>query len=433
MQGLQGKQESTASVPSSHQQSISHALEPAAENTSATFPPQMSNQADAPVGRLSQAGLSPRAASSTPSSRGFQHSANTKKPWGSSTTFGGGSSAAGSGGNAVQGGSSNGRGRAASRQPVDRSTPKRGISQSSVRLHMGHSGSSFTDGSFGSKQESSRSEGASPRQPSPRQPSPRQPSTKQPAPRSPSFMDSTKSSQAHQHGPLSQEMTSHAEQEEVRQPPFRPSGVHLALGEASEAEPAVGDTSEHAQHGDLTQSHGSAHFTHSSSFMDSTQSSRAHHADEANSQHAQHEDSRHSQAAPHLMERAWSQHEQPGPGSDTPAALHMPDSKIMQARHDNIQSTAGTYDGQINSFSDRASPGSEDESHVNHSVAQIQSPDDETRVRSLDRSASPSEPTHRGFNSAKRPSFMRATASSSAHTIPSSSQLLNKSLSSSAI
>ena len=359
MQGLQGKQESAAAGPSSHQQSTSHALQPAAEKTSATFPPQMSSQADAPVGQLSQAGMSPRAASSTPSSRGFQHSANTQKPWGSSTTFGGGSSAAGSRGNGVQGGSSNGRGRAASRQPMDRSTPRRGISQSSVRLHMGHSGSSFTDGSFGSKQESSRSEGASPRQPSPRQPSPRQPSprqpgTKQPAPRSPSFMDSTKSSQAHQHGPLSQEMTSHAEQEEVRQPPFRPSGVHLALGEASGAEPAVEDTTEHAQHGDLMHSHASAHFTHSSSFMDSTQSSRAHHADEARSQH---EDSRHSQAAPHHMERARSQHERPGPGSDTPAALHMPDSEIMQARHDNIQSTAGTYDGQINSFSDRASPG----------------------------------------------------------------------------
>lgn len=95
----------------------------------------------------------------------------------------------------------------------------------------------------------------------------------------------------------------------------------------------------------------------------------------------------------------------------------------QQQEHMMVRSTA--------SVTERAQ--AEDESHVNHSVAQIQSPDDETRVRSLDRSASPSEPTHRGFNSAKRPSFMRATASSSAHTIPSSSQLLNKSLSSSAI
>ena len=387
------------------QQSSSHQFQPEPQPHTVTFPPQphaQLPQATAPVSGQSQVGASPRPASSIASSRGGKDStAHIKKPWGSSGVFKGASS----GGSGGWNGDSGGRGGAADQLVLEQqreSSPRRGISQSSLRQRTGFSGSNFLDGFLGGKDESSQSEGASPRQP---------------APRSPSFMDSTKSSQAHRHAASSQGGNCDSDQHDMQRPAFRPSGVHVVVGDVIDAEGAAEDRpqhAQHAQHGEVVPK--SAQFVHSSSFMDSTESSRAHHAEQARSQHAQHEEGKHSHStADHT------------PASD-PSQQGAPQ---MSAReHDaqvaNPDDTVSSHDVQP-----EHDPDADDlvaRTHLLH-----QSSGDEVAVRPLDQTASLSEPMQRGFDDSKRPSFMRPTASSIAHVTSSSPRFLNRSQSASCV
>lgn len=209
---------------------------------------------------------SPRAARSSPGSHVTKADmSHRRKPWGSSMNI-----RLGSRGSNQSPEASN-----SSDKPVGSLPPKRGLSQSSPRLRSGLSAvSSFLTSFNGGKNDSSRSEGCSPRHR---------------VERLPSFMDSTRSSQAHVHGQPSQAVAEFGEQS-VQKQPFRPSGVQIVTSSASDAEHAAAGKPHQAQHAHAELSPHSIASVVSSSFMNSTQSSRAHHhAEELERQHAQHD------------------------------------------------------------------------------------------------------------------------------------------------
>ena len=352
---------------------------------------------------MSQPGNSPRPPSSTSGSQGVRNSrGHQKKPWGSSAALKDGSSV-GSGGS----GGSYSRGKVAGQQAVElqhQSSPRRGISQDNMRQRTGYSDSSL-------KSDSSRSEGASPLS-----------SPRRPAPRSPSFMDSTKSSQAHVHGPLSQGFGAGSQQQHISRPAFRPSGVHLVVDEAHSAEDAAEDRSQHAQHGDDIHSPRSAQSVHghASSFVESTASSRGHHEQDFSSQHAQHGHDKPLNAAAHELPASQRAAEMTQDGiEESQAEVHStqppPVDGNVSREHAHSEQAAGSHD------------------LVNQKRLLHQTADEEVTFRPLDRTASLTEPKQRGFDESRRPSFMRPTASSIAHTVPTSPKGLNKSLSTSVV
>ena len=353
---------------------------------------------------MSQPGNSPRPLSSTSGSQGVRNSrGRQKKPWGSSAALKGGSSI-GSGGSG--GSNSNSRGRIAGQQALDlqhQSSPRRGVSQDDLRQRIGYSDSSLKD-------DSSRSEGASPLS-----------SPRRPAPPSPSFMDSTKSSQAHVHGALSQGHDADSQQQQVHRPAFRPSGVHLVVDEAHDAKNAAEDKSQHAQHGDGIHSPRSARSVHghASSFMESTASSRAHHEQDFSPQHAQRGHDKPLNAAAH----------DELPASQRAAEMTQDGEEEPQAE------VHGTQPAPVNGNVSHEHAHSERElgagsrDFVNQTSLLHQTADEEVTFRPLDRTASLTEPKQRGFDESRRPSFMRPTASSIAHTVPTSPKDLNKPLS----
>lgn len=358
---------------------------------------------------MSQPGHSPRPLSNTSGSQGARNSrGRQKKPWGSSAALKGGSSTSrgGSGGS-----NSNSRGKVAGRQAVKlqhQSSPRRGISQDNLRQGTGYSDSSL-------KNDSSRSEGGSPLH-----------SSRRPAPRSPSFMDSTKSSQAHVHGSLSQGFGADSQQQQIHRPAFRPSGVHLVIDEAHGAEDAAEDKSQHAQHaqhGDGIHSPMSARSVHghASSFMESTASSRAHHEQDLSPQHAQRGHDKLLNAAAH----------DELPASQRAAEMTQDGEEEPQAE------VHGTQPAHVNGNVSHEHAHSERESSsrnfVNQTCLLHQTADEEVTFRPLDRTASLTEPKQRGFDESRRPSFMRPTASSIAHTVPTLPKGLDKSLSSSVV
>ncbi len=360
---------------------------------------------------MSQPGHSPRPPSSTSGSQGVRNSSGRqKKPWGSSAALKGGSSiGSGTGGS----GGSNSRGRVVGRQALElqhQSSPRRGLSQDNLRQRTGYSDSSLPGMCSGRKNDASCSEGASPLH-----------SPRHPAPRSPSFMDSTKSSQAHVHGPL-QGFGADSQQQQIHRPAFRPSGVHLVVDEAHGAENAAEDRSQHAQHGDGIRAPRSAQSVHkhASSFMESTESSRAHREQELSSQHAQHGHDKPLNAAAHELPASHSAAEMTQDGVEEPQAeVH------------------GTQPASVDGNVSHEHAHSEHESGSRDFVTQTyplhQTADEEVSFRPLDRTESLTGPKQRGFDESRRPSFMRPTASSIAHTIPTSPKGLNKSLSTSVV
>ena len=337
----------------------------------------------------SQPGNSPRPLSSTSGSQGVRHSrGRQKKPWGSSAAPKGGNSI-GSGGSG--GSNSNSRGKVAGHQALElqhQSSPRRGVSQDNLQQRTGYSDNSLKD-------DSSRSEGASPLS-----------SPRRPAPRSPIFMDSTKSSQAHMHVPLSQGFGADSQQQHIHRPAFRPSGVPLVVDEAHGAESAAEDESQHAQHGDGIHSPRSARSVHghASSFMESTASSRAHHEQDFSPQHAQHGHDKPLNAAAHELPASQRAAEMTQEGIEEPQAeVHgtQPDGNVSH-EHAHSERESGSQD------------------FVNQTCLPHETADEEVTFRSLDRTASLTEPKQRGFDESRRPSFMRPTASSIAHTVPTS-------------
>ena len=236
---------------------------------------QASGQSEAAVavaasGDLAEAAqASPRAIPSGPGMpRSKANPGQRRKPWGSSMTL-----RLGSRGSSQSLGGSGNRDKA-----VGSRSPQRGLSQSSLRLQSGLSAVGSFLGSFhGGNSDGSRSEGCSPRQH---------------ARHLPSFMGSTRSSQAHMHAQPSQVVAQLTEQA-VHKEPFRPSGVHAAIGSDSDAEHAAegkSNQAQHAQHGRAELSPRSVASIVPSGFMDSTWNSRAqHHSEKLDQQHGQHD------------------------------------------------------------------------------------------------------------------------------------------------
>ena len=188
---------------------------------------------------------SPRAVLSGPGSpRSKVDTGQRRKPWGSSMTLRLGSR----GSNQSSGGSSRDR-------AVGSGPPQRGLSQSSLRLRSGLSAvGSFLGGFHGGKGDSSRSEGCSPRQH---------------VRHLPSFMESTRSSQAHMHVQPSQATP----EQGVHKEPFRTSSVYIAISSDPDAEHAAevkSNQAQHAHHGNAELSPRSNASVASNSFMDST-------------------------------------------------------------------------------------------------------------------------------------------------------------------
>ena len=208
---------------------------------------------------------SPRAAPSSPGSpRPKAHMGQRRKPWGSSMGFRQGSRDSSQ---SLEGSSSRDR-------AVGSGLPQRGLSHSSLRLRSGLSAVGSFLGSFhGGKTDSSRSEGHSP---------------KHGVGRLPSFMDSTRSSQAHMHGQPSQ-AAADSEMQGVHKQPFRPSGAHLVVSSDSDAEHAAEGILKQAQHAQHHAELSPRSVTSAAlgRFMDSTRSSQTHHAEDVQQQHAQ--------------------------------------------------------------------------------------------------------------------------------------------------
>jgi len=224
------------------------------------------------------------------------------------------------------------------------------------------------------------------------------------------------------HGPLSQGCGEDSQQQQIHRPAFRPSGVHLVVDEAHGAENAAEDRSQHAQHGDGTHSPRSARSVHghASSFMESTASSRAHHEQDFSSQHAQRGHDKPLNATAHEL-----------PASQRAAEMTQDGVEKPQAEVHGTQ--PAPVDGNVShehAHSEREA-GSRD--LVNQTFLLHQTADEEVKFRPLDRTASLTDPKQRGFDESRRPGFMRPTASSIAHTVPTSPKGLNKSLSTSVV
>ena len=301
---------------------------------------------------------SPRAArssSGSPMSRADM--SHRRKPWGSSMHI-----RLGSRGSNQSPEASGSRDR-----PVGNLPLQRGLSQSSLRLRSGLSAvSSFFTSFNGGKNDSSRSEGYSPRHH---------------AKRLPSFMDSTRSSQAHVHKQSSPGVAEFGEQG-VQKQPFRPSGVHIVSSSDSDGEHAAEGKAQQAQHGHAELSTCSIASVVSSSFLNSSQSSRAHHhAEKLERQHAQH-----------------------GLRKDEELVGEL-DAFRMHHSHDDMSdsSTAGRRDETIPDT---------DQGSIHYDVAQSQpGRESQTSVVSV-------LGTRQGLGEAKH--FMQPTASSLAHTNGSS-------------
>ena len=258
---------------------------------------------------------------------------------------------------------------------VGSGAPLRGLSQSSLRLRSGLSAVGSFLGSFnGGKTDSSRSEGHSP---------------KNGVGRLPSFMDSTRSSQAHMQGQPSQ-AAADSEAQGVQKQPFRPSGAHLVVSSDSDAERAAEGSLKQAQHAQhhTELSPRSVTSAASGSFMDSTRGSRAHHAEGVQQQHAQHD---------------------PRKDEEVPALL---DSIKMHHRQDDMSSssTAGRRDGvQDTNQSDSAQLQPQSAAYESHA------------------SLAGASGKGQGLGDAKR--FMQPTASSLAHNTGSPRTSVGKSVS----
>lgn len=310
-----------------------------------------------------------------------------RKPWGSSMTLRGGSR----GGSQSVEGSSSSRGRSVgSLSPQQRGQPaKRGLSQPSLRLGLGSvfSAGGVLDSSSGQQASSSRSEGGSPRHGA--------------EGRLPSFMDSTRSSQAHMQGQLCPTVADSVETD-VRRQPFRPSGVHVVLGSNSHAAEGLSGQTQHAQHGVAELSPHCAASAVSSTFPNSTQSSRARHHGELRRWPLQHDCEKDGELTSQLD------------------GVSMHDG---QWRHDDQVCRVPT-----------AGPGGE----MPSKHAQSSDPDDAAQMLpqsagcelrkhpEVTASVSEKEP---GFDDAKPPSFMLPTASSLAHTAAGHRASLGKSAS----
>lgn len=392
-----GRDPTAAPEADGHQQSTRHLPLPAA--LPHTFPqaPGMQHSNAESVTETPQSGSGSRPSSGIAGGGGKGDSiVNKKKPWGSSARFrsfgrtSGSSSGSGGGGGS---GGSGGRGKAAGtpRGELYMSGPQ--ASLGGQRQHVEASDSSCTSSYLGSKGGISRSEGASPAH-----------SPRRPAPCSPSFMDSTKSSQAHVHSPMLQGLTADAARQDVHRPAFRPSGAHLINVEADSAEHASVEVSQHvqhAQHDDGVPSHGAEH---ASGFMGSTESSRAHHEEEARSQHAQREHGRIPNAAASSMPALSQVTEGSQANTQEPSAVHATQTTNSDA-HVRPDYAQVEYEPESGNAADN--------------LLLRQSADDEVPYRAPERR----------FDDIKRPSFMQPTASSIAHTGPVSPRGLNKSLS----
>ena len=383
-----GRDHAAAPEADGHQQSSRQLPLPAALQH--TFPqaPGMQHSKAESVTEMPQPGVGSRPSSGIAGGRGQGDSiVNKKKPWGSSARFKSFGRTSGSSSGSGGGGGSGGRGKAAGtpRGELHMSGPQ--ASLGGQRQHVEASDSSCTSSYLGSKGGISRSEGASPAH-----------SPRRPAPRSPSFMDSTKSSQAHVHSPMLQGLTADAAQQDVHRPAFRPSGAHLVNVEAGGAEHASVEVS---QHDDGVPSHGSEHAI---GFMGSTESSRAHHEEEARSQHAQREHGRIPNAAASSMPALSQVTEGSQANAQEPSEVHATQTTNSDA-HVRPDHAHVEYEPES---------GNAAEKHLLH-----QSADDEVPFRAPERR----------FDDSKRPSFMRPTASSIAHTGPVSPRGLNKSLS----
>ena len=189
---------------------------------------------------------SPRAVLGAPGSpRSKVDTGQRRKPWGSSMTLRLGS----------RGSNQSSRGSGSRDRAVGSGPPQRGLSQSSLRLRSGLSAVGSFLGSFhGGKGDSSRSEGCSPRQH---------------VRHLPSFMESTRSSQAHMHAQPSQATA----EQGVHKEPFRTSGVYIAISSDPDAERAAevkSNQAQHAQHGNAELFPRCIASVASNSFMDST-------------------------------------------------------------------------------------------------------------------------------------------------------------------
>ena len=328
---------------------------------------------------------SPRPAPSSPGSPGSKGEMGPRrKPWGSSMTPRSGSR---EGSQSFEGGSSRDRA-VGSWSPGQRfQQAKRGLSQSSLRLRSGFSMGSFLDSFHSVKTDSSRSEGGSPRHR---------------VGRLPSFMASTRSSQAHVQGQSSQTAADSVEQDEHSKP-FRASGAHVVTSSNSDAEHAAEGKAKQAQHAQHSQ-HGHAEVSPrsvtsgvSGSFMDSTQSSLAHHFEELKQQHPQHN------------------HRTDGELTADPEAVSMHHS------HD-VTSNSSTAVQGVEKPSDHVHGSSLND--VAHMLPQSAGHESQTHLGDAGASEN-----GQGLHDTKCPGFMQPTVSSLAHNATSPRTSLGKSVS----
>ena len=295
---------------------------------------------------------------------------NRQKPWGSRM--------------AVRSSSASSNGRGESRRSLEqgKQPARRGPSQEIPRRRSGFSMSSLLHSFLGGRAGSSHAEGNSPRQD---------------IRCSPSFMDSTKSRQAHVHVQLPQAAALAAEtDQDTHRHAFRPSSSRVVIPQFDDAQQAADSKAQHAQHEHSERSPRSVTSARASSFMDSTESSRAHHAEEA--QHAHKAAGHNSSGMQQDMHGQDAESATAGQGAEMqPADVHfLQPQNISQSLHQ-----AGVQEPER---SHQCSPSS------------------------LDRAASLSSKAPE-FGYTRRPSFMRPTASSLAHTASGRQTSLNKSLS----
>ena len=337
-----------------------------------------------------RAPASPRAASSSPRSKA--DTGRRRKPWGSSMTLREGVRG---GSQVFEGSSSSSRGRAVGGQsPRQHEQPaKRGLSQSSLQLRSGISSGSLSDVFAGQQTTgSSRSEGGSPRRGA--------------SGRLPSFMDSTRCSQAHMHG---QPLDAVADSVEmgVHKEPLRPSGIHVTISGSGDAAEGMSKQAQHAQqgHAELYPRCGALESAGSGSFMDSTQSSRAHHHGEHRRQPSQHDYKKDGELVCELA--GVSRHH-------------------SQCSHDNEirkKSAAGRGGEMLSDHAQTSGPNDVAQWLPQSAACELQS-----EPQAINRAGSMSE-KGQGLVYAKRPSFMLPTASSLAHTTAVPRASLGKSVS----
>lgn len=352
----------------------------------AKAPVQLAAAAAADAAEGAQA--SPRAASSSPRSKA-DTGGQRRKPWGSSMTLRGptrgrthsfGGSSDSSRHRAVGGHSS----------PQRDQPAKRGFSQSSLQLRSGSSTGDLSD-SFAGQQTrgGSQSEGGTPRHGA--------------QGRLPSFMDSTRSSQAHVQGQQLHAAADNVEKD-VHREPFRPTGIHLMIS-GSDAAEGVSQQAQHAQHDHPDLTPGCLASDGSDNLTDSTLSSRAHHHGE--------------------LRRRFSQRD------------HKKDGELA-SKHDGVSMhhSEWSHDGQRYKVS-AAGRGGEllpdhaQTSHANdgaQSLPQSAGVELQNRPQAINLTGSVSE-KGQGLDGAKRPSFMLPTASSLAHTAAGSRPSVGKSIS----